>query len=369
MEHSEKAGAGPHSGFHCEMVAGEDYSGSSCTKVADASSGMNDDDDNKDDEGDETTTTTTEDPCECDRVDYPSLQMEKPCREFLQYLKKKGFNERRKEHCEEMNKEEVSDPEEEIVDPEDETDDTTDDDTTGDCASCFDNDQFFCQDGAGYCVSTRAECKNDATMIKKVVGCSSIVDPVANDDEEPKPEPEPEQATDDPGPEPEEEIVDCSEHLVKGVGAGTACADTPGCRKQTKPEFKAYKKLKSTIKKYPNAKKVPKQCVPKEDDAAKKLKSCTKCGDTIIVDGESTDPKPDACKGCEFTVFNGKIRISMYGHKTVVQQQNFVNTKWLMMVCCDTSARFDNLPTTAFIFFHLDLDNNFFIFFLYFLLS
>merc|ERR1711865_1255194 len=108
-------------------VAGEDYSGSSCTKVADASSGTN----------------------------------------------------------------------------EDETDDTT-----GDCASCFDNDQFFCQDGAGYCVSTRAECKNDATMIKKVVGCSSIVDPVANDDEEPKPEPEPEQATDDPGPEPEEEVVD-----------------------------------------------------------------------------------------------------------------------------------------------------------------
>ena len=76
------------------------------------------------------------------------------------------------------------------------------------CASCFGNDQFFCQDGAGYCVSTRAECKNDATMIKKVVGCSSIVDPVANDDEEPKPEPEPEEGTDDPGPEPEEEIVD-----------------------------------------------------------------------------------------------------------------------------------------------------------------
>ena len=46
------------------------------------------------------------------------------------------------------------------------------------CASCFGNDQFFCQDGAGYCVSTRAKCKNDATMIKKVVGCSSVVDPV-----------------------------------------------------------------------------------------------------------------------------------------------------------------------------------------------
>ena len=151
----------------------------------------------------------------------------------------------------------------------------------------------------------------------------------------------------------------CKAAAVNGVVTGTACADTPGCRKQTKLEVAAFKKLKSTIKKYPNAKKVPKQCVPKEDDAAKKLESCTKCGDTIIVDGESTDPKPDACKGCEFTVFNGKIRISMYGHKTVVQQQNFVNTKWLMMVCCDTSARFDKLPTTAFIFFHLD--NIFFI--------
>ena len=65
--------------------------------------------------------------------------------------------------------------------------------------------------------------------------------------------------------------ADCSEHLVKGGGAGTACADTPGCRKQTKPEFTAFKKLKSTKAKYPNAKKVPKQCVPEagattEDD-------------------------------------------------------------------------------------------------------
>ena len=53
--------------------------------------------------------------------------------------------------------------------------DTTNDVTPpGECASCFDKDQFFCKDGAGYCVSTkngRAECKNDATMIKQVVGC------------------------------------------------------------------------------------------------------------------------------------------------------------------------------------------------------
>ena len=46
----------------------------------------------------------------------------------------------------------------------------------GECESCFEKDQIFCKDGAGYCVSTkdaRTECKNDATMIKKVVGCSS----------------------------------------------------------------------------------------------------------------------------------------------------------------------------------------------------
>jgi len=66
-----------------------------------------------------------------------------------------------------------------------------------------------------------------------------------------------------------EATTDCSEHLVKGGGAGTACADTPGCRKQTAAEFKAYKKLESTKKKYPNAKKVPKQCVPDEDDDTK----------------------------------------------------------------------------------------------------
>ena len=52
---------------------------------------------------------------------------------------------------------------------------------TDDCASCFEKDNFFCKDGAGYCVSIqdgRAECKNDATMIKRVVGCSSGVVPV-----------------------------------------------------------------------------------------------------------------------------------------------------------------------------------------------
>jgi len=95
-----------------------------------------------------------------------------------------------------------------------------------------------------------------------------------------------------------------------------------------------------------------------------KKKSCTRCCDH---DGKPEDYDLKACKGCEFTLFNGKTRISMYDHVPVTQKQNFVNTKWLMMVCCDTSARFDNLPTTAFIFFHLDLDNNFFIFFLYFL--
>ena len=53
-----------------------------------------------------------------------------------------------------------------------------------DCASCFETNNFFCKDGAGYCVSMqdgRAECKNDATMIKKVVGCSSgVVPPPVN---------------------------------------------------------------------------------------------------------------------------------------------------------------------------------------------
>ena len=104
----------------------------------------------------------------------------------------------------------------------------------------------------------------------------------------------------------------------------------------------------------------------KEEHYLNKKKSCTRCCDPIIgANGEPEDYDLKACKGCEFTLFNGKTRISMYDHVPVTQKQNFVNTKWLMMVCCDTSARFDNLPTTAFIFFHLDLDNNFFIFYFF----
>merc|ERR1712070_205827 len=44
------------------------------------------------------------------------------------------------------------------------------------CKACFKKGQVFCKDGTGYCVAkkgSRGACKNDATLIKKVVGCKS----------------------------------------------------------------------------------------------------------------------------------------------------------------------------------------------------
>ena len=46
------------------------------------------------------------------------------------------------------------------------------------CGTCLDSGKHFCKDGNGYCVTSRAECKNDATMIKDEVGCMEQKSPL-----------------------------------------------------------------------------------------------------------------------------------------------------------------------------------------------